>query len=181
MSAFLAILSWLSVFLLVEGINRKSTPLIGSYLDELIYDRAAERKRKTFLERRVLPKARDLAVRYSFLESFSEPEKIAPLLDYAGRPYDLDTEQFMGYQIYLARIGFICGLVYFILALLTGFLCGGPIALILGADRLLLLSPLVDQPGSQSPAGKDQPDHARFYRPLGHYCERWGDQPRPSD
>ena len=118
MSTLFAILFGVSVYLLIEGIYRLRFPLVGENLAEVIYGIDRNRgRRKSFFERRILPRTRDLAVRFAGLQGLSEPEEIKPLLTYAGDPYGMDEQQFLGYQVYLALVGLGCSFAYFMLRL----------------------------------------------------------------
>ena len=55
---------------------------------------------------------------------------MADVLEYAGRPYDMDTENLFGLQILMMLIGLFLGLLFFLVGLVIGG-CGGPFALLL--------------------------------------------------
>lgn len=133
LSGLIAILTFSTVLLLFEGVRRLNRPGVGAFLPEIILNQRREkpkRKSKTFLERRILPVAPSLAERFTFLRAFSEPEKVVNILEYAGKPYGMDVEQYFGFQIYLMLVGLVLGVTYAMLGVLIGG-CGGPFALIL--------------------------------------------------
>ncbi|MDJ0754750.1 MAG: type II secretion system F family protein [Ardenticatenaceae bacterium] len=131
MGLLIGLMAMVAVLILAEGMRRLSVPRSGKLLAELVYGESAPEAKQTYFQRRVLPVARPLAERFEFLEPFSEPEKVAFKLDYAGRPYDMDAQQFLGVQVYMMLVGLVGGLVYFFVAITLG-LCGGAIALLAG-------------------------------------------------
>jgi tight adherence protein C len=130
MSALIGILVVMTLWLSIEAYKRLTAPGIGAQLPQIILGLENKPAAEAFIQRRILPSTPILAKRFDFLRPFSEPEKIAHKLEYAGRPYGMDAEQFLGFQVFIMIVGFILGGLYAVMGILFGA-CGWPIALIL--------------------------------------------------
>lgn len=129
MSLLLGVLLVVWLMLLVTGIRRWRAPGLGTELPQLIFGERAEPERLSLYQRHVQRSALQLPKRFGFLRAWTEPEQVAKKLQYAGRPYGMDVEQFFGFQLFMMIVGFALAAVYLVFAWLLGC-CGGPIALI---------------------------------------------------
>lgn len=130
MSVLIGVLAIITLWLFWEGYKRLTDPGIAAQLPQIVLGQEREEETKSWIQRRILPSAPVLAQRFIILRPFSEPEKIAQKLQYAGQPYGMDETAFLGFQVFMMFIGLILGGIYAAIGIILGG-CGWPIALIL--------------------------------------------------
>lgn len=129
MSWLIVVLVFVASLLLAEGLKRLTIPRIGTQLPELILG-TEQLPSRSFFEKHIQPSALVLPQRFGFLRWLAEPEKAAQQLEYAGRPFGMDAEQFFGVQLFMMIAGFSGAALYATWGLVFGG-CGWPIAFII--------------------------------------------------
>lgn len=120
MTAIISFLIGLSVFLLIEGVKIIVQPTIGDSLPALFGESSGGRSRN-YMERSILPQSARLAERWTLLRGFTNPTESEKQLQYAGRPYEMDSNLFYGFQLFCAIVGGLIGMLFLVVVGLGGF------------------------------------------------------------
>ncbi len=132
MSLLLPILSALAVLLLVLGVARlREQPGVKIKLAALAP--RGQASRPPYFERRILPLAKRIGPRLSWLMPILQPRGISEKLTHAGRPWRLNAEQFLGLQVLAGLSGAIAGLYVTLLLLRSAGAAIVPLLTLIGA------------------------------------------------
>jgi len=138
MSAFIAFMAAVSVFLFMIGIRLYRTVPEGQQaLARLAREEGGEPQQKqSYFERRIRPLARSLSNRFRSFRPLLLPAKAEQLLIWAGYPHNLDLDEIFGLQL-LASLG-SCLFGFFVGSSFWGTTVGILAAILLGVGGVFL-------------------------------------------
>jgi tight adherence protein C len=126
MSAVIAFFAFISVLLVIAGVQRYTAPRLGQQMVQRMgEERDLISRQRGFFEKHLRPTVEKLPRYFGFLKGLQDADDVRLKLAYAGHPLGLDAERFFGLRVLVALAVLILGFYYNLLGL-----CGGPILLI---------------------------------------------------